>query len=96
MHQVQPHMERREISNNMDITKHIHNDYIAILVKTNSPKTEIVRYDYEKKALRVNVHAKPEDNEANVEVVKFFSKLLKRKVVIKSGTRSREKLLEII
>lgn len=80
----------------MDISRHIYNNHIAILVKTNSPKTEIVRYDYDKRALRVNVHAKPEDNEANIEVVKFFSKLLKRKVIIKSGTRSREKLLEII
>lgn len=80
----------------MDITKHIHNNYIAILVKTNSPKTEIVGYDYDKKVLRVNVHAKPEDNEANVEVVKLFSKLLKRKIIIKSGMRSREKLLEIV
>lgn len=79
----------------MDISKHIYNNHLAIIVKPNSPKTEIVRYDYGKRALRVNVHAKPEDNAANVEVVKFFSKLLKRKVIIKSGTRSREKLLEL-
>ncbi len=79
----------------MDVSRYIHNNHLSIIVKPNSPKTEIIRWDDEKNALRVNVHAKPEDNEANVEVVKFFSKLLKKKVSIKSGTRSREKLLKI-
>jgi uncharacterized protein (TIGR00251 family) len=79
----------------MGIHKYINNSYLQILVKPNSPKTEIIGWDEDKKALRVNIHAKPEDNEANVEVVKFFSKLLKKKVSIKSGMRSREKLLFI-
>jgi uncharacterized protein (TIGR00251 family) len=78
-----------------DVKKYIINNHLKILVKPNSVKTEILKWDDEKKALRVNVHAKPEDNEANIEVVKFFSKLLKKKVVIKSGLRSREKLLLI-
>lgn len=66
-----------------------------IIAKTNSSKTEIISWDEDKKALRLNVHAKPENNEANVEIVKFFSKLLRKKVSIKSGTRSKEKLLKI-
>jgi uncharacterized protein (TIGR00251 family) len=78
-----------------DINKYIINNHLKILVKPNSPKTIIISWDDARKALRINVHAKPEDNEANVEVVKFFSKLLKRKVVIKSGLRSKEKLLHI-
>ena len=80
----------------IDIEKYISNSYLPILARPNSPKTEIVGWDPEKKMLRVNVHAKPEDNEANVEIVKYFSKLLKRKIVIKSGTRSKEKLLQIL
>lgn len=79
----------------MDISKYIQNGYLLIVAKPNSPKTQIIEYDESKKALRVNVHAKPEDNEANVEIVKFFSKLFKKKVTIKSGTRSKEKLLKI-
>jgi uncharacterized protein (TIGR00251 family) len=79
----------------MDISNYINNSYLPILVKPNSSKTEIVGWDDAKKLLKVNVHAKPEDNEANIEVVKFFSKLLKKKVRIKSGTRSKEKLLFI-
>jgi uncharacterized protein (TIGR00251 family) len=80
----------------IEVNKFINNSHIKILVKPNSPKTEIIRWDEERSALRVNVHAKPEDNEANIEVVKFFSKLLKKKVSIKSGLRSKEKLLQII
>jgi uncharacterized protein (TIGR00251 family) len=78
----------------MDISQHIRNDHLKILVKPNSPKTEIIGWDEERKALRVNVHAKPEDNEANIAIIKFFSKLLKKKVSIKSGARNKEKLLE--
>ena len=79
----------------MEFEKYINNNYLKILVKPNSSKTEIIEWDYTKKALKVNVHAKPENNEANIEVVKFFSKLLKRKVIIKSGLKSKEKLLLI-
>jgi len=79
----------------MNIENYANGKNVKIIVKTNMPKTEIIRYDETKKALRVNVHAKPEDNEANIEIVKFFSKLLKKRVSIKSGTRSKEKLLKI-
>jgi uncharacterized protein (TIGR00251 family) len=87
-------MERRKV-NVQELHSHIHSNYLKILVKPNSPKTEIIAWDESRNVFRVNVHAKPEDNEANTEVVKFFSKLLKKKVVIKSGMRSREKLLLI-
>lgn len=80
----------------MEFQKYINNNYLKILVKTNSPKTEITSWDEAKCVLKVNVHAKPENNEANIEVVKYFSKLLKKKVIIKSGTRSKEKLLFIV
>jgi uncharacterized protein (TIGR00251 family) len=66
-----------------------------IIVKPNSPKNEIAGFDNEKKAYRVNIKAKAEDNKANVEVIKFFSKLLKKRVRIVAGRRSREKILRI-
>jgi len=90
-------MERRKIiCYNMDFNQYIQNNHLKILVKPNSSKTEILGWDDDKKALRVNVKARPEDNAANVAVVKFFSKLLKKKVIIKTGLRSREKILIII
>ena len=79
----------------IDVLKYINNNNLKIRVKPNSPKTQILEYDNERKALRVNVHAKPENNEANLEVIKFFSKLLKKRVTIKSGLRSKEKILHI-
>jgi uncharacterized protein (TIGR00251 family) len=66
---------------------------ITIRAKPNSPKTEIVTYDDEKKAYKVNVHAPPEGGKANIEIVKFFSKLTKKKVRIVSGLTSKEKVL---
>ncbi|GIU69611.1 MAG: hypothetical protein KatS3mg002_0847 [Candidatus Woesearchaeota archaeon] len=78
-----------------NITDHIKNNKILIIVRPNSKKTEIIGYDKNKNALLVNVHAKPENNEANKEIIRFFSKLLKSKVCIKSGSKSKEKLLEI-
>ncbi|MGV8150547.1 MAG: DUF167 domain-containing protein [Candidatus Woesearchaeota archaeon] len=79
----------------MKVDQHISNNHLLIIVRPNSSRTEIVNWDDSRKALRMNVKAKPEDNEANVEIVKFFTKLLKKKVIIQSGKRSKEKLLKI-
>ncbi len=66
---------------------------ITIIAKPNSPKTEILGFDEERQAYRMNVHAKPEAGKANIEVVKFFSKLTKKRVRIVSGLTSKEKVL---
>lgn len=75
--------------------QYIEKGELKIIVRPNSPKTEVIRWDSEKRALRVNVHAHPEKGQANKEVVRFFSKKLKKKVVIKSGLKSRCKILQI-
>jgi uncharacterized protein (TIGR00251 family) len=80
----------------MDISQYIKNNRLAILVRANSPKNEIIGYDAEKQALRVNIEAEPEKGKANKEVIKFFTKLLKKKVIIKSGLTSKNKILEIV
>jgi uncharacterized protein len=79
----------------MEIEKHIKNGFLKIIVKTNSPKTEIIEYDETRQALKVNVHAQPIDGKANIEIIKYFSKLLKKKVEIKSGKTGKEKFLRI-
>jgi uncharacterized protein len=73
----------------------IKGDSFKIIVKPNSPKNEVLGFDKEKNAYRVMIHAKPEDNKANIEIVKFFSKLLKKKVRIVKGLRGREKVLKV-
>ena len=71
------------------------NNRIKILVKANSPKNEITSYDAENEAYRVNIKAPPEKGKANLEVVKFFSKLLKKRVWIVYGLKSRKKIVEV-
>ena len=66
-----------------------------IIVKPNSAKNEIVKFDKERKAYRVNIKEKAEDNKANKEIIKFFSRLLKKKVKIIKGLKSKEKILKI-
>ena len=78
-----------------DIVKYLKNGNLAIIAKPNSPKTEIIGWDESRNALKINVRARPEDNKANEEIVRFLSKQLKKKVSIKSGFRSKEKLLRI-
>lgn len=70
-------------------------DSINIIVRPNSPKTEIKKFDAEHQAYRVNIKAAPEKGEANKEIIKYFTKLLKKDVKIISGLKSRRKVLRI-
>lgn len=79
----------------MDIKNYVKNNRLGIIVKPNSPKNEVVSYDASRNALRVNIAAPADKNKANIKIISFFSKLLKKKVRIKSGLKSKEKLLEI-
>jgi len=65
---------------------------IKIKVKLNQPKTEIL----EKKDIwKLNLKAKPEQGKANLEIIKFFSKMFKKRVKIIRGLKSKNKILEI-
>ena len=77
------------------IEKYIKNNKLKIIVRANSPRTEIVGYDKDKEGVKVNVHAAPERGRANLEIVKFFKRLLKKDVKIVSGFKGKEKVLEI-
>ncbi len=65
-----------------------------IIVKPNAPGNKIVGYDKERNAYKVAIKAKPENNRANIEVIKYFSKLFKKKVRIIKGAKNREKVLK--
>lgn len=71
------------------------NKRLTIVVKPNSPKNKIIKWDSEKKVLIVEIKALAEKNKANIEIVKFFSKLLKKKVKIVSGFNSKKKVLQL-
>lgn len=73
----------------------IKDEIFKVIVKPNSRKNEILGYDEGKQAYIINIKEKAEDNKANIELVKFLSKMLGRKARIKSGLKSREKIIEI-
>lgn len=80
----------------MELTNYIQNNFLLIIVKTNSNKTEVIGYDEARKALKLNVSSLPIDGKANIEIIKFFKKQYKLNVEIKSGKTSKEKLLKIM
>lgn len=64
---------------------------MEIIACVNKKKTEIVG-EREGKII-VNIKGKAENNEANNEIVRFFSKKYGKNVKIVKGLRSRNKLL---
>ena len=66
---------------------------IKVKVKPSSGKQSI-----EKKGgfYLINVKSKPENNKANIEVIKLLERYFKKSVKIKSGLTSRNKVIEII
>jgi uncharacterized protein (TIGR00251 family) len=64
------------------------------VVKPNARETRILEQD--DGAMTVAIAAPPEDNKANIELVKFLSRKLKKQVRIASGFGSKMKMLEII
>ena len=78
------------------IENYIVDGKLKIIVKPNSSKNEIKDYDKNRGALRVNIKAPAENNKANIEVIKFFSKLTKKEVKIVLGLTSKKKVLRFI
>ena len=62
---------------------------LKIKVVPNSKRTEF-------KDGKIYLKSPPEKNKANKELIKFFKKHFNLKVEIKSGIKSREKVLKII
>lgn len=71
-------------------------DRFRIIVRPSSPRSEVIGFDADKGAYRVNIKAPPEEGKANLEVMKFFSRLLKKRVEIVSGFTSKQKVLRVI
>jgi len=69
---------------------------LCVLVKSRARETEILGWDASRNALRVAVAAKPEHNEANKELIRFFTNTLKKPVVLVSGAASKMKLLKFV
>jgi uncharacterized protein (TIGR00251 family) len=68
---------------------------VKIMVKPNAKKDELLGFDEEKQSYKVAIAAPPEDNKANIAIIKFFTRLTKKKVTIVTGLTSKQKLLLI-
>ncbi|MFC1648663.1 DUF167 domain-containing protein [Nanoarchaeota archaeon] len=77
------------------ISEHVKDRKLKVRVKPNSNKTEIEGYDAARDAVVIKLKAPADKNKANQELVKFLSKELGRPVEIKSGHKSRDKVLII-
>lgn len=67
---------------------------IGVNVKTNQ-KHSSVTFDKEKNSYLVCVKSPPENNKANVEVIKLMSKHFGKKAKIFSGLTSKKKLISV-
>ncbi len=70
----------------------IKNNRFSLRVIPRASKTRLVD---DQGQLKLYLHAPPEDNKANMELIKFFKKEYGLTVIIKSGWKSRKKVIEI-
>ncbi|MCX6711612.1 MAG: DUF167 domain-containing protein [Candidatus Woesearchaeota archaeon] len=64
---------------------------IIIVKKLNCRKTEIIKQEQD--TYYINVKGKAENNKANIEIIKFFSKYFGKPIEIISGYKNKRKLL---
>jgi len=79
----------------MQLAEHIRNGKLAVRVKPNAKETKIQGYDDGRKAVLIDVAAPPEDDKANVELLKFLKRELGKPVLLHSGATSREKIISV-
>lgn len=65
------------------------------IIKPNSSKNEILGFDKARNAYRIAINTKPENNKANIELIKFLKKALKKDIKIIRGFTSKEKIIRV-
>ncbi len=88
MRELQPHLERV-----LSLQDFVKNGSLRVRVKPNSRETVIEGFDPCKGCVVVKLKARPEKGLANKELLRLVSKELGRRVRLKSGASSKEKLL---
>ena len=66
---------------------------LEIIVKAGSKENSI---DFKNSVCRVTIKEKAENNKANIELIKFLSKLLGRRIKIVRGLKSKGKIIDYI
>ena len=65
---------------------------LKIKVKPNSGKQEVIKKD---NFYLIKLKSPPENNKANIELIKLLKKYFKQDIKIKSGFTSRMKIVEL-
>ena len=81
---------------NMEILGRNIDSSFKIIVRTGKRETKVTSFDEAQNMFYVDVKGKPIENEANIDILKYFKKLLKNPVRIKAGLTSKSKLIEIL
>lgn len=79
----------------MDISKLLARDSFLVQVKPKSRETAVVGYDAARDTFLVAVKAPPTEGKANRELERYFTKLFKKPVKLKSGFTSKRKLFVV-
>ncbi len=77
----------------MMLNKYVKNGTLSLHVTPHSSRNELVE---ENGGLKLYLHAPPEKDKANKELLKFFKKELGLRVEIISGMKCREKVVRVI
>lgn len=72
------------------------NGTFKVKVKANQNKNEITGYDEERDIYLLNIKEKAENNKANIEIIKYMKRLLKKDVKIIKGITNKEKVIKIL
>ena len=67
---------------------------ITIRAKPNARETMITAYDEQERVLHVDIAAQPEDNKANIALLKFLKRITKKSVRLVTGATSKDKVIE--
>lgn len=66
---------------------------IKIKVKTKQPETKLLKVEND--IYYIALKSQPIENKANLELIKFLRRHFKKQVSIKSGSKSKEKIIKI-
>lgn len=69
---------------------------INVIVKPNKKENKIIENDTTNNTITIEIAAPAQKNKTNKELIKFLSKQLGKKVRIKTGLTSKEKVCEVI
>jgi uncharacterized protein (TIGR00251 family) len=80
---------------NVNLNDYVRGGTLKVLARPGKKKDSIVGLDPERKAVIIELKAVAQDNKANIRLIKFLTRELKREVRIKSGLTSKEKVLSV-